>query len=53
MKHHHLYQAVFGHGRFTGVPHTYLFFLSRNEVVQERKELFRNINDDTFFPIKS
>ena len=28
-------------------------FLSRNEVVQERKELFRNINDDAFFPIKS
>ena len=47
-------QAVFEHGRYTGVPHTYFFFfLSRNEVVQERKELFRNINDDAFFPIKS
>ena len=29
------------------------FFLSKNRVVQERKELFRNINDDAFFLIKS
>ena len=55
MKHHHLHQAVYEHGRYTGVPYTYVFFffLSRNEVVQERKELFRNINDDAFFPVKS
>ena len=49
MKHHHLHQAVLEHGRYTGVPHTYFYFLSRNEVAQERKELFRNINDDAFF----
>ena len=29
---------------------TRICFLSRNGVVQERKELFRNINDDAFFP---
>ena len=32
---------------------TRICFLSRNGVVQERKELFRNINDDAFFLIKS
>ena len=28
---------------------TRICFQSRNEVVQERKELLRNINDDAFF----
>lgn len=32
---------------------TRICFLSRNGVVRERKELFRNINDDAFFLIKS
>ena len=38
------------------VIHDYLTrtdFLSRSEVVQGRKELFRIINDDALFPIKS
>ena len=32
---------------------TRIRFLSRSEVVQERKELFRIINGDALFPIKS
>ena len=29
MKHHHLHLAVCGHGRYTGVPHTYLFLVEK------------------------
>lgn len=32
---------------------TRIRFLSRSEVVQERKELFRIINGDALFPTKS
>lgn len=32
---------------------THIRFLSRSEVVQERKELFRIINGDALFPTKS
>ena len=45
---HHLHQAVFGHGRYTGVPHTYLFLIKKWGSSGEEGTL-----PDAFFPIKS
>ena len=32
MKNHHLHQAVYEHGRYTGVPYTYLLFFFYQEM---------------------